>query len=281
MDSDNNNLRFQEYWKYIDSCLSSVQEEMGLSNIEDEESLMQCIESRSQILGTVEAFEFFNNHSPYEWSDHFQPEMLKQHNNDLGMIALAITNQIIIGDVFSKLSSTDGYRFLTEGRKTMVIEWKINHKLRKIKLREYWKSRSAIYDYLAPITITEYKGNELTVYQEGEHDGGGDLAFILAHNDPALVWRSKRHPLKQEYTVDEFESKKASFLRKFGFPESELWLTEVQTVKDFNNYFSTEDALAEDYYGISDCLFVLYIHESGSVLSHYGFSTMPEFIEAC
>lgn len=274
---DNNENRFGRYWKYIDDCVSSVQGEMALRNIEDEESLMQCIESRSELLGTMAAFEFFNQ-SPYEWSDYLTPDLLKLHKNDLGMIALAITNQVVSHDVFAKLSETDGYRFLVEEKKTKTIDWMINGQKTTIKLKEYWASRAAIFDHLPPFEITQIDGNELTIYRDGD-----ELAFILTHDDSSLVWRSKRYSTKADLSVDDYESKKAETLRKYGIPESRLWLTEVQTVDQFYEHYCTEAELEEDYYSLKEKEFeyVVYYHESGEVHVHAGFNDKEEFEQAC
>ncbi len=278
MTDDEINERFQEYWRYIDSCVRDVQTEMGLRNIDNEESLVQSIESKSEFICSTEAFTFFNDQSPYEWREYATAEMLELHNYDLGMMILSIVNSAVSIDVFRKLAITDGYRFLTEGRETKTISWMINGKPQEIVMREYWRSRSAIYDHLPAIEITEYEGKELTVYQESDSE---DFAFILAHDDPTLIFRSKWISSEQELTVDDYESRKVETLLEYGFPESELWLTEVQTVEDFNNYYSLDEEVAEKVYGIGDCSFVLYLHESGSVLSHAGFSTISEFKEAC
>ncbi len=72
-------FRFAEYYNYVNNCVKQVQFEMSLGNIEDEETLLQFIDSSSQIFCTNQAFKLFNNHSPYELADYVTLRILAKN----------------------------------------------------------------------------------------------------------------------------------------------------------------------------------------------------------
>jgi len=110
------------------------------------------------------------------------------------------------------------------------------------------------------------------------------FSALLEHDDPTLVWKSKRHFIESKSTensVDYYEELKCTALLEHGCPDEALWLTEVQTVDQFNEYYSTDDESAEDFYGLQDYEFVVYYHKSGEIHVHTGFNDESEFDLAC
>jgi len=278
-------LKFLEYRLYINDCVRQVQAEMALGNIKSEESLLQHIERVTQFDGAVEAFAFFNNSAPYEWYEFVTPVLMASNNYDLGVVAIAATNQVVSNDVYSTISETEGYRFLTEGKQTKKIRWRIeNQDIRRFTLREEWKSQVALYDHLAPFQIRNYKGKSLAVYRKDEGDGDISYTILLEHDDPTLIWKSKRHYVEISPpvgSVEYYEEQKCEILLHYGCPSDSLWLTEVHTSDQFYEHFCTDVEAEEDYYGLQGYEFVIYYHESGEIHSHAGFNNDEEFDQAC
>lgn len=79
-------------------------------------------------------------------------------------------------------------------------------------------------------------------------------------------------------TIADFEKKKCETLLKYGANDRFLWLTECTTVKDFQSYWGR--SLVEDL-GIQDKKYIVYWHESGSVMQSAAFDNEPEFEDAC
>ena len=259
---DAEELKFMEYRYYIKDCVRQVQTEMALGNVRSENSLLQNIERVSEFIGAVEAFTFFNNSAPYEWNEIVTPELLAKHDNDLGAVAITVTNQVVSNDVYSEIAQTDGYRFLTEGKQTKKIRWKIDGENRPITLREMWKTRASLYDYLSPQRIVNYKGKTLAIYKRDEDETTGEVSytFLLEHSDAALIWKSKRvfsEPKSEENSVEYYEEQKTETLLHYKCPSEELSLVEVQTLEQFNEYYSQGHELAEDIYDISEFTFVI------------------------
>ena len=278
-------LKFLDYRLYIKDCVREVQAEMALGNVKSEDSLLQNIERVSQFNCATEAFTFFNNSAPYEWNEFVYPELMEANCNDLGAVAIAITNQVVSGDVYSAISETDGYRFLVEGKQTKRIRWKIeNDDVRKFTLREVWKSQVALYDHLSPIQIRNYKGKSLAVYRRDEGDGDINFIILLEHDDPALIWKSKSHYVEKNplaSSIEYYEGQKCEVLLYHGCPHDSLWLIEVQTSEQFYEHFCTDTEAEEDFYSLSSYDFVIYYHESGEVHTHAGFNNDAEFNQAC
>ncbi len=278
-------LRFLEYRNYINDCVKQVQTEMALGNVRSEESLRQNIERVSEFIVSVEAFAFFSNSAPYEWYEFVTPDLMKTHEHDLVAVVLAVVNWVVSQDTYSQISRTDGYRYLTEGRRTKKIRCKIDGEDRRITLREVWKVRCSLYDHLAPYRIDSYKGRTLAVYRrEGGDDGEVSFTVLLEHKDPCLVWKSKRQyeeskPL--ENSAEYYEEQKCEVLLHHGADAGSLWLTEVQTTEQFYEHFCTETESEDDFYGLGEYEFVVYHHESGNVHVHAGFNDDEDFDQAC
>ncbi len=64
-----NNENFSDYFRLVDNHVNEVLGEMALGNIDSEKSLRECVENTVQIFCPIDAFEVFNNQSPYEWQD--------------------------------------------------------------------------------------------------------------------------------------------------------------------------------------------------------------------
>jgi hypothetical protein len=279
-------LKFLEYRQHIRECGRQIQLEMSLGNITSEDSLLQHIDRVSQFIGAVESFTFFQNSAPYEWNEIITPELISAHDSDLSAVVLEAVNQFVIQDVLSMVMQTDAYRFLTEGMQTKKIRWKIDGEDCPIKMREMWKARASLYDHLSPQQLVNYKGKTLAIFKRDEDTTTGEVSFtfLLEHNDPALIWKSKRHfsePKQMENSVDYYEEQKCELLPYYGCPHEKLWLIEVQTVEQFNDQYCTETETEEDFYSLQDFEYVLYYHESGEVHSHVGFNDDSEFIQAC
>jgi hypothetical protein len=278
-------LKFLVYRRHVRDCVGQIQTEMALGYVKSEDSLLQHIASVTMFDGAVEAFTFFNNSAPYEWSEYVTPELLAKCNNDLGMVAIAVTNQVVTNDVYSAISETDGYRLLTEGKQTKKIRWKIeNQDVRRFTLREVWKSHASLYDHLIPHQIRNYKGKSLAVFRRDEGDGDISYTILLEHEDPTLIWKSKRHYVEHTppvNSVEYYEEQKCEVLLHYDCPSDSLWLTEVQTSEQFYEHFCTDTEAEEGFYGLHDYEFVIYYHESGEVHSHAGFNNDEEFDQAC
>ena len=286
MKMDDEELKFLEYRNFVNDCIKQIQAEMAFSNIKSEEDLFQHINRVSEFVDAVEAFTFFNNSAPYEWNEFVTPELFAKHDSDLGAIAIAVTNQVVSNDVYSEISQTEGYRFLTEGKRTKKIKWKIDNENRPITLREMWKARASLYDHLRSHQLVNYKGKTLAIYKRDEDTTTGEVSFtfLLEHSDDALIWKSKRvfsEPQVRENSVENYEEQKTEILLHYGCPSEELWLVEVQTIDQFNEYYSQGHELAEEIYEVSQFPFVIYHHESDSINIHAGFGDEQEFDQAC
>jgi hypothetical protein len=78
-----------------------------------------------------------------------------------------------------------------------------------------------------------------------------------------------------------YESKKCETLRKYEFPEKELWLTELTSCQDAIDFYGEDSELAEIIEEKGSPPFVLYYHESGTVYFVAPFSDWNEFEQAC
>jgi len=279
-------LKFLEYRQHIKECVRQIQLEMSLGNIRSEDSLLQNIERVSQFIGAVDCFTFFQNSAPYEWDVIITPELISAHKNDLSAVVLEAVNHIVTQDVLAEVQKTDANRYLTEGRRTKKIRWKIDGEKRPITLREMWKARAALYDNLSPHQLVNYKGKTLAIFKRDEDTTTDEVSytFLLEHDDPALIWKSKRHfsePNQSENSVEYYEEQKTETLLHYGCPSEDLWLVEVQTIEQFNEYYSQGHELAEEIYEVSQFPFVIYHHESDSINIHAGFGDDQEFDQAC
>lgn len=257
---------------------------MANGHIDSEDTLREVIERVSTFDGYCEAFIFFTNSVPHEWSEFDIPEFLGAHDNDLGAVALAITNQVVTEAVFDAISQTEGYRLLTEGRHTKRLRWTIEDTEHVFTLREIWKARAALYVQLTPTQIRQHHGTSVAVYKRDEGEEGHSYTVLMEHDDPTLIWKSKRYYVEKEtaeQTVEYYEEQKVERLLHWGCPSDQFWLTEVQTVDQFNEHFCSETEVDEDYYGLNDFDFVVYYHESGEVHCHAGFNDEEEFDSAC
>jgi len=284
MNDNQEDLRFLTYKLHIRDCVRQVQIEMGLGNIDSEESLLEVIDRVSQFESASEAFFFFHLSAPYEWSEYVTDELMKAHNHDLGLVAISVASTVVSSDVYSEITQTEGYRFLIEGKQTRKILVNFDGEPRRITLREMWKSRAALIFHLSSSKISIHNGKTLAIYRRDEGSDGISFSVLLEHDDPTLVWKSKRHfieskPVKN--TIDYFEEQKCEALLHHGCPEDSLWLVECTTVDQFNQYYSTDDQTAAEFYGLDDYEFVLYFHESGEVHAHAGFDDEQSFDSAC
>lgn len=284
MNDNQEDLRFLTYKLHIRDCVRQVQIEMGLGNIDSEESLLEVIDRVSQFESASESFFFFHLSAPYEWSEYVTDELLKAHDYDLGLVAISVASMVVSSDVYSEIAQTEGYRHLIEGKQTRKILVRFDGEPRRITLREMWKSRAALFDHLSSSQISIHNGKTLAIYRRDE--GSDEICFsvLLEHDDPTLVWKSKRHfieskPVKN--SIDYYEEMKCDALLHHGCPDESLWLTEVQTVDQFDQYFSTDDQTAAEFYGLEDYDFVVYYHENGEVHAHAGFNDEAEFDLAC
>lgn len=78
-----------------------------------------------------------------------------------------------------------------------------------------------------------------------------------------------------------YESRKCETLLRCGFPQKELWLTELTSSLDAIGFYGIDSEIAEIIDQCGDSPFVLYYHESGSVHCAYPFATPEEFELAC
>ena len=279
-------LRFLNYRLHVKDCVQKVQTEMATGNIRSEESLLKKIDRASMFLDPIQAFILFQTAAPYDWSKYLTPELMEVHDYNLGLVVITVANMVVSNDVYSEISRTDGYRFLTEGRHTKRIRWKIddNTGIHRFTLREIWKAHASLFDHLSPFQIRNYKGKSLAVYRRDEGDGDISYTILLEHNDPTLIWKSKSHYVEQKppaNSIEYYEEQKCEILLHYGCPADQLWLTEVQTVDQFNEFYSTQDESADEMYGLQDYDYVLYHHESGEVLTHAGFNSDDGFDLAC
>jgi hypothetical protein len=83
------------------------------------------------------------------------------------------------------------------------------------------------------------------------------------------------------HDVHFYEQQKVSLLRQFGFPEKELWLTEVTTARAAIYLYGEMSEIAEIIHENGDKPFVLYYHESGDVHYVATFANQDEFISGC
>jgi hypothetical protein len=279
-------LRFLEYKQHIKECVRQIQLEMSLGNIRSEEVLQQNIDRVSQFTSSVKAFTFFQNSAPYEWTEIITRKLLKKHQYDLSTVIMEAVNKKLAQDLYTELSQTDAYRFLTDGMQTKKIRWKIDGEDCPIKLREMWKSRASLFDHLSPYQLVNYKGKTLAIYKRDEDTNTGEVSFtfLLEHTDPALIWKSKKHfsePKQMENSVDYYEEQKCEILLHYGCPQDQLWLVEVQKSGEFNEQHCTESESEDDFYGLQDYEYVVYHHESGTVNVHARFNEFEEFEIAC
>jgi len=267
--------RFETYWDYVRQCVKGVTSELSLGNTDSIEVLHQHIERFAEILCSVDAFELINNQSPYEWKDLLTREMLGKNEFDLGIIVLKLANMVVFRDSLEMLIKMDSYHFLKgfQNKFTLTIP-----DGSRVIFKEIWKSAASGLDYLPPIAVEEVEGRELTFYREGE-----TLFHKLSHLDPALVWVSEKVIPKPQKSVDEYERMKVKILKKYGFPKNLLWLTEVQTIPKFNQYYKslTSPVLPETYYGVEEYHFIIYHHENGEIHCHAGFNSDEEFEKGC
>jgi len=271
----NDEERFEEYSRYIKNCVQTVQTEMALGTIKTEETLVQHIESVSEFIVQEEAFAFFNTQSPYEWREYVNKDELKRFNNDLGALVLHITNVVVSIDVFRMIQDSPGYDFLIGEGKTHSIRLPDGS---RVVLKEHWKADAGGFDYLAPLEITTFEDQILTTYQEGDC---GNPVYVLSHPDPALIWIGETVIPKPSKTVTQYEKLKCKTLIKYGCPEDQLWLTEVQTVEEFRVFYKDQIPDPVGFYNLHRFHYVLYYHESGEVHSIAGFSTDEEFEGGC
>lgn len=271
--AENNN--FDTYWSYIKACVSDVLSELSFGNTDSMDVLYQHIDRSCQILCFLEAFELITVHSPYEWNNLLNSEVMERYNYDLGNIVLEVANSVIFRDTLYELSKLDSYRFLEGDRKSFSC---IIPDGSKVVFKEIWKAHAGGLDFLAPLSIEEIDGKELTHYREG-----GESMYTLTHNDPALVWSSEKIIPRPDMTVGEFEEIKVEMLLKHNFSKDLLWLTEVQKVCDFNRFYAdqTSPDTPEIFYGVQHYHYILYYHESGEIHAHAGFNTLLEFERAC
>ncbi len=261
--------RFAEYKRHIQQCVTAVQGEMSLGNVISESVLQQQVTSFSEFLNVVEAFTFFHQYAPYEWPTVVTPEVVEGCSYDLGAIILHVVNAIVCGDVMDKIIATRAYDFLVEGqvdRYTTIMPW--NGWL--ISFQEHWKNDAQSFDYLPQQAIFWRDHLEITAYGEDN----GPPTFTAVHTDPALAWISDHVASIKRLSFIDFETLRCGILRKFGFPLDHLWLSECQSVAEFTRYYGND-------YGLESFRFVVYWHESGSVMQHCGFNTFPEFVQAC
>ena len=267
--------RFKEYYRHVEKCMKTVQSEMALGNIKTEDTLVQQMERVSEFISQEEAFAFFNTNAPYEWKEYVNAEELKRFDYDLGALVLYITSSVVSIDVFRKIQHTPGYEFLIGEGKTTSFRLKDGSRL---VLKEHWKVDAAGYDYLPPLEITIFEDQTLTTYQEGD---SGNPIYVLSHPDPALIWISESVISKPSRKIAEYEKMKCETLVKFGCPEDQLWLVEVQTTQEFVEFFSNQIPDPISYYDLHPFHFVIYYHQAGEVLSIAGFNTDDEFEKAC
>ena len=83
------------------------------------------------------------------------------------------------------------------------------------------------------------------------------------------------------HDVSCYEQQKVALLRQFGFPEKELWLTEVTTALDAIHLYGETSEIAEIIYESGNKPFVLYYHESGDVHFAAAFINQEEFVMGC
>ncbi len=175
-------LRFAEYFNYVNNCIKQVQCEMALGNIDSQQVLLQVAKRDCEILNSLQAYELINNHSPYEWENLVNRDLCKALKYNLANIICSVANQTVVEDVLSKLMETEGYRFLIG--KALFTSMMLPDG-RKVIFQEKWRSNVEGSDYLAPLEITSHENKELSIYQEG---GDNPLIYVLEHSDPALAW---------------------------------------------------------------------------------------------
>jgi len=187
-------------------------------------------------------------------------------------LALHIANSVVSIDVFEELQYTAGYNFLIgEGEKSSI---RLKNGSRVV-LEKHWKADASGYDYLAPLEITEFEGQSLTTYKEGD---SGDPVYVLEHQDTTLVWISSKLVPKPCRSVLEFEERKCAVLMEYGCPEDRLWLTEVQSLDDFSMSCGYDPYVVGN---LHEFHYVVFYHEDGEVFVSAGFNTDEEFERGC
>lgn len=87
--------------------------------------------------------------------------------------------------------------------------------------------------------------------------------------------------LTKKMTIADYEAIKCKTLRKYGCPEKELWLTEVESIDGAKRWYGSmciDDLCNWHPEAYKGCV---YYHESGSIGAFAPFSTMEEFEEGC
>jgi|APSaa5957512622_1039677.scaffolds.fasta_scaffold54388_2 hypothetical protein len=264
-----------EYNKTIENIVKTVQVEMHLAEIQSEEALVQYIETESKFTDASEAFAFFNDHAPYEWDEYINEEALQQHEFDLEKLVIEVVNSALSIDIFRKLQNTAGYEFLIG--EPQLISIKLDNG-DKVLLKEHWKIKSCEYDGFPCAIIGDVDGKVLNKYQENE---SSIPVYDLEHNDPTLVYISEKIIPKPDHSVEHYEALKVEKLKSFGCPESELWLTEVQTIEAFEVLYGNDNYDPISEFDLHEYFYVVYHHQDGEVTVVAGFNTYDEFELGC
>jgi len=126
---------------------------------------------------------------------------------------------------------------------------------------------------IIPLKVIGLDGKRVEVFDKKQPQ-----TYRLAHPDPKKGYLSEQLFQKDQLTSADFEVFKCAMLRKHGFPENLLWLTECQSLEDFAAFYGKSEAWE---YNLQNHRSVLYWHESGSIQGIVGFTTFEEFERGC
>ena len=266
---------FKKYYRHVEKHVKAVQSEMGLGIIKTEETLVQHIERISAFNSQEKAFAFFNTKAPYQWKEYINETELKRFDYDLGALVLYVANTVVSIDVFRKIQHTPGYEFLIGEGKTKSFRLKDGTRL---ILKEHWKVDERTYDRYMPLELDVVEEQVLTTYEGKVSEVP---VYVMTHPDPALFWIGESVVPKPSKEITHYEEGKTKTLSKYGCPEDQLWLTEVQAVEEFETFFHDQISDPIGFYDLHRFHFVIYYHQAGEILQIAGFNTEKEFQKGC
>ena len=264
-----------DYWEYVQTCVEKIIAHMASGRIDSEESLIHYIDQICLISNPVKAFEAFHRVSPYEWKDHVNDGLLAKFDYDLGQVAINVYHGVVSNDIYSEVTDTEAYRYLTEGAMRMSLNLGNGQ---RVVFCEYWEYEANFLNLNSTIQLSTIGSKLLRLFQRGENKSH---VYILDHEELGLTWISEKIIEAPKKSLAEFNSHLFESLSQKGCPINSLKDIKIQLVDGLSEMLKDESFDPVDYYDLHEFHYVIYFQQDEVIYKGIGFNRNKEFEEAC